>query len=171
MKTRKSERFEDAKEYYDFLVNKKLIRFQSHPTRNDEVQFPGFDLVLNSRISYDQLAEKIGARVGVDPTHLRFYTVNGTTGNPRGAIKRGLTATLGSILSPTGYGAINTNQRSDALYFEVLDMSLAELDTKKNVKITYLSEGVTKEVSSTPITKPLGRSTNCYTCRTSTRFS
>lgn len=101
---------------------------------------------MNSRISYDQLSEKVGAQLEVDPTHIRFYTVNGTTGNPRGAVKRSVTSTLGAILNPSGYGALNTNQRNDALYFEVLDMSLAELDTKKNFKITYLSEGITKEV-------------------------
>jgi len=52
-----------------------------------------------------------------------------------------------NILNPTGYGQLNMNQRSDSLYFEVLDMSLAELDTKKSLKITVLSEGITKEVS------------------------
>jgi ubiquitin carboxyl-terminal hydrolase 7 len=39
------------------------------------------------------------------------------------------------------------NQRNDALFFEVLDMSLAELDTQKSIKLTLLSEGITKEVS------------------------
>ena len=45
------------------------------------------------------------------------------------------------------YGALNVQAKNDALYYEVLDMSLAELDTKKNVKVTWLSEGITKEVS------------------------
>ncbi len=145
MPARKSDRFEDAKEYYDFLVNKKLVRFHPHPTRGPN-NHPPFELVLNSRITYDSLSEKVASQIDVDPTHLRFYTVNGTSGNPRGAVKRSQALTLNTILNPSGYGAINTNQRNDALYFEVLDMSLAELDTKKNVKITYVSEGITKEV-------------------------
>lgn len=82
----------------------------------------------------------------MDPTHLRLYTVNFTTGLPRVAVKRLSTnQTLQSILNPTGYSALSQTQRTDALYFEVLDMSLAELDTKKNVKIIWLSEGITKE--------------------------
>jgi ubiquitin carboxyl-terminal hydrolase 7 len=40
------------------------------------------------------------------------------------------------------------NQRNDALYFEPLDMSLAEYDTKKNIKVFFVSEGITKEVRS-----------------------
>jgi len=128
------------------LINKKSVRFHPHPSRCNAEEYPQIELVLNSRINYDQLSEKVGAELGVEPTHLRFYTVNGTTGNPRGSVKRTPIQTLNTILNPTGYGTINTNQRNDALYYEVLDMSLAELDTKKNVKITYLSEGITKEV-------------------------
>lgn len=148
-RTRKSDRCEDAREYYDFLMFKRTVKFHAHPTRCDPNQFPPFELVLSAKISYDQLAEKVGNALNVDPTHLRFYTVNTNSGNVRVAVKRLSTnQTLQSILNPSGYSQVNQTQRSDALYFEVLDMSLAELDTKKNVKITWLSEGITKEVSS-----------------------
>lgn len=127
---------------------KRTVKFHAHPTRCDANQFPPFELVLSAKISYDQLAEKVGNALSVDPTHLRFYTVNTNSGNVRVAVKRLSTnQTLQSILNPSGYSQMNQTQRSDALYFEVLDMSLAELDTKKNVKITWLSEGITKEVS------------------------
>lgn len=144
-RTRKSDRCEDAREYYDFLMNKKIVRFHAHPTRCDPAKYPEFELVLSSRISYDALSEKVGDALRIDPTHLRFFTVNGATGNPRTAVKRAPTLTLHSILTPTGYGQLNMNQRTDALYFEVLDMSLAELDRRKNIKIIWLSEGITKE--------------------------
>lgn len=147
-RTRISDRCEDAREYYDFLMFKRTVKFHAHPTRCDPNQFPPFELVLSAKISYDQLAEKVGNALSVDPTHLRFYTVNTNNGNVRVAVKRLSTnQTLQSILNPSGYSQMNQTQRSDALYFEVLDMSLAELDTKKNVKITWLSEGITKEVN------------------------
>ncbi|UZP44725.1 hypothetical protein NXS19_012537 [Fusarium pseudograminearum] len=44
-----------------------------------------------------------------------------------------------------GSTALNSTQRNDAFYFEVLEMSLTELDTKKSIKVTLLSEGITKE--------------------------
>lgn len=47
-----------------------------------------------------------------------------------------------------GSTTLSSSQRGDAFYFEVLEMSLAELDTKKSIKITWLSEGITKEVRS-----------------------
>lgn len=147
--SRKSDRCEDAREFYDFLQYKRTVRFVAHPSRCDANKYPPFELVLSAKIGYDQLAEKVGAALEVEPTHLRFYTVNGTTSAPRLAVKRLSTnQTLQNILNPTGYSQLNQNQRNDALYFEVLDMSLAELDTKKNVKITWLSEGINKEVGS-----------------------
>lgn len=142
---RGSDRFEDAKDYYDFLLWKKLVRFHAHPTRCDPERYPPFDLIISSKITYDKLAEKVGDHLGVDPTHLRLTTVNSITGNPRNTIKRGQNQSLQQILQPT-FGGVNGGQRSDALYFEVLDMSLAELETKKTIKLVWLSEGITKEV-------------------------
>ena len=121
--------------------------FRAHPQKCDPDAYPPFELVLNSKMSYDKLSEQVGEKLGLEATHLRFYTVNASSNNPRAAVKRGQNQTLQNILVPTGYGQLNLNQRSDALFFEVLDMSLAELDTKKNIKLTLLSEGITKEVS------------------------
>ncbi len=120
--------------------------FRAHPQRCNPEAYPPFELVLNSKISYDRLSEKVGEKLGVEPTHLRFYTVNGSSGNPRAAVKRNQNQTLHGILVPPGYGQMNMNQRNDSLFFEVLDMSLAEFDTKKNIKLTLLSEGIMKEV-------------------------
>lgn len=143
----KSDRFEDAREYYDFLLNRRAVLFHAHPQKCDAETYPPFELVLNTKINYDRLSEKVAEKLEVPATHLRFYTVNASSNNPRTAVKRGQNQTLYSILHPVGYGSLNMNQRSDALFFEVLDMSLAELDTKKSIKITLLSEGITKEVS------------------------
>ncbi|KAK3378288.1 hypothetical protein B0H63DRAFT_397552 [Podospora didyma] len=141
-----SDRFEDAREYYDFLLNKKTVKFHAHPNTSDHEKYPPFEMVLNTKMSYDKLSEKVGGKIGVEPTHLRFYTVNASSGLPKTAVKRAPNQTLQNILNnPTSYGQLNMNQRSDALYYEILDISLAELDTKKNIKVTWLSEGITKE--------------------------
>ncbi|KAL2760507.1 hypothetical protein ACRALDRAFT_1059705 [Sodiomyces alcalophilus JCM 7366] len=145
--TKKTDRYEDARDYYDFLHNKKTVKLHPHPTRTDNEKYPPFELVLNSKVTYDALAERVAECIEWQPTHLRFWTVNASTGNPRAPVKRGQNQTLQSILNPTGFSHLSSSQRSDAFYFEVLDMSLAELDTKKSVKISWLSEGITKEES------------------------
>lgn len=128
-------------------MNKKQVHFRPHPQKCDTELYKSFELVLNTKINYDRMSEKVAAELGVPATHLRFYTVNATSGNPRTTVKRGTqTQTLHSILFPSQYSQLNMNQRNDCLFFEVLDISLAELDTKKGIKVTLLSEGLTKEV-------------------------
>ena len=128
-------------------MNKKIVHFKAHPQRGDPAQYPEFDLVMSARIPYDRLCEKVGEKLGVEPTHLRLYTLNTATGLPRTAVKRAPHQTLSNILAPVTYGGLNPNVRPDGLYYEVLDISLAELDTKKSIKVILLSEGITKEVS------------------------
>lgn len=145
-----TDHFEDARDYYDFLEHKRTVRFHPHPTRSDQTQYPPFDLVLNSKILYDTLAERVAAHLGVPATHLRFWTVSAATNNPKSAVRRGANPSLRQLLNPMGGNALNSNQRGDAFYFEVLEMSLAELDTRKNIKLVWLSEGITKEVCTCP---------------------
>lgn len=123
-----------------------MVKFHAHPTRCSAEKYPPFELVLSSKVTYDMMAQRVGEQLGVPPTHIRFFTVNPTTGNAKTSVKRGATQTLQTILNPGGFNQLSSTQRSDAFYFEVLDISLAELDTKKAVKITLLSEGITKEV-------------------------
>lgn len=141
-----SDHFEDAREYYDFLEHKRTVRFHPHPTRCDPALYPPFDLVLNSKITYDTLAERVGAHLKVDATHIRFWTVSSATDNPKASVRRGANPTLRQILNPLGSTSLSSSQRGDAFYFEVLEITLAELDTKKSIKLTWLSEGITKEV-------------------------
>lgn len=117
-----------------------------HPRSTGPKRDP-FDVEMSAKFTYDQVAAKVGEKLGVNPTHLRFYTVNASTLNPKTPIKRNLSQNLQQILTPPYSTFGNNNQRADMLYFEILDMSLSELDTKKNLKVTWLSEGITKDVS------------------------
>jgi len=139
------DRFEDAREYYDFLEHKRLVRYHPHPTRCDTEQYQPFELVLNSKITYDMMSERVATHLGVPATHIRFWTVNAASSNPKAPVRRGTNPTLRQILNPMGTSALNSSLRPDAFFFEVLDMSLDELDTKKSIKVTWVSEGITKE--------------------------
>lgn len=99
---------------------------------------------MSSKHSYDQLASKVGEYLKEDPTHIRFWTCNATTGNPKASVKRGVSQTVSTILNPPYSTYSNNNQRADSLFFEVLDISLSELDTKKALKVAWVSEGQSK---------------------------
>jgi ubiquitin carboxyl-terminal hydrolase 7 len=139
----------DVKEFYNYLLNRISVQFQGRNIPNAEDS--SFSLYLSKLMSYDQFAVKVAEKLNVDPTHLRFTTVNATNGRPKTYVKRLPNVTLGGILSLT-YNAYapTQNQRNDALYYEILEMSLSELEMRKNIKITWLSDGLTREVS-TPI--------------------
>jgi ubiquitin carboxyl-terminal hydrolase 7 len=125
---------------------RKIVHFLPYSKTAVDRQ-EALDIELSSKYTYDQIAAKVGEKINVDPTHLRFHTVNATTGAPKAPVKRSLNHTLQNILTPpyTTFG--NNNQRVDELYFEVLEMSLSELDTKKSLRVIWLSEGITKDVS------------------------
>lgn len=143
-----ADRIETAPLFYDFLLHKRVIRFYPHPKTLD--RYPDrqpIDLTLSSKHTYDQFAARVGEKLNVPATHLKFWTVNNTTTNPKAAVKRAQTQTLHNVLTPPYSTYSNGNQRADCLYFEILEMSLAELDTKKLIKAIWLSEGLSKEVS------------------------
>jgi ubiquitin carboxyl-terminal hydrolase 7 len=143
----------DARDFYDFLLHKRIVRFHPHPRNgNPDVKatYPEagetFNLVLSSKHTYDQLASRVGDRLCINPTHLRFWTANISNGAVKTAVKRNQGQSLHTILNPPYSTFSNSTPRQDALYFEVLEMSLSELDTKKGLKVVWLSEGISKEV-------------------------
>jgi len=133
-----------AKDYYDFLLLKRTVTFcpvNRQPTN------PKFELVLSSKNTYEQIAARVADEVGAPATHLKFYIMN-SQGAARVPVKRNSSQALQSILSPP-YSSYSSPQKPNSLMYEVLEMSLAELETKKSFKINWISEGITKEVTST----------------------
>lgn len=138
--------YPDVKQFYDYLINRIKILLWDRNLPEDTSK--EFHLELSRKMTYDQVTAKVGEHLGVPPTHLRFSSVLQATGKPRlPFIKRTSNATLSSMLSSqTGiYGQTAGAVRPDQIAYEVLDISLAEMETKKQLKLTWLSEGITKE--------------------------
>jgi len=138
--------YTDARQYYDYLLNRIPVTFQARPPFEGE----NFTLNLSKKMTYEQFSAKVGEHLNVDPTHLRYATVNISTGKPKAFVKRTPGQTLHQILvaSYSSYGY--SSHRPDCLYYEVLETSLADFETKKLMKIVWLSEGIVKEVCLTP---------------------
>lgn len=135
--------YTDARQFYDYLLNRMDVTFAPiKASEGDE-----FTLTLSRKMTYDQFSKKVGEHLQVDPTHLRFAPVMASTGKPKPFLKRTIAQTLAQVLNGQ-YGAYGyTMHRSDALYYEVLDMSLSDYESKKCFRLTWLPDGVTKEVS------------------------
>ncbi|KAK9471279.1 uncharacterized protein V1510DRAFT_420556 [Dipodascopsis tothii] len=131
--------YHDVITFYDFLHNRILLtfkpRFANQPIQTEmELWFSKLDV-------YDQLAQKVAAHLQCDPTHIRFTTSH-TSGVPRAVVKRVANMPLNQILQQ-GY----LQNVSTMLFYEVLDVSLSELETKKVLKMTWLSDGVSQETT------------------------
>lgn len=140
--------YTETRQYYDYLLNRMNVKFA--PTKGEGEEF---SLTLSKKMTYDQFSKKVGEHLSVDPTHLRFSPVLASSGKPKPPIKRNVNQTLHQILSGQ-YGTYGYSMhRPDALYYEILETSLSEYETKKNLKVTWLPEGITKEASR-PLLKP-----------------
>lgn len=145
--------------FYDYLLNRQEVTFLPKPGATQAVELPEdkiqFSLFLSKKDSYDAFAARIAQRLSdisgttIDPTHLRFMTMNANNWKPRAIVKRVANATLNNILTGmAGFGNYGySSQANDALYYEIMEMSLAELEQRKNIRISWLSEGLQKEVS------------------------
>lgn len=137
--------YTDARQYYEYLINRVKVTFYD---KNDlDAEDRTFNLELSRRMSYDLVAERLANQLNVDPTHLRFSAVMTTTGRPRQPARRTANTTLASMTSSQVgiYGSTSGAVRPDVMMYEVLDISLSEMETKKQMKLTFVSEGITKE--------------------------
>ncbi|KAF2865809.1 hypothetical protein BDV95DRAFT_553981 [Massariosphaeria phaeospora] len=133
----------ETKDFYDYLLNRINVEFA--PRLGEGAQLPTFTLTLSKKMTYDQFSAKVAEHLKVELTHLRFTTVN-TTGKPKSAVKYTQQGTLNSVLFPGPYNYSSSSmQKTDALFYEVLEMSLKELESRKAIRITWLPEGLTKE--------------------------
>lgn len=138
--------YTDTRQYYDYLLNRMSVTFYPRMPANTEREI--FTLPLSKKMSYEQFSTKVGDYLKVDPTHIRFGTVHANTGKPKAWLKRTMNQNLQQIMSPSYSGYGYSNHKQDALYYEVLETSLADFETKKLMKVIWLTEGISKEVCS-----------------------
>jgi ubiquitin carboxyl-terminal hydrolase 7 len=122
-----------AKEFYDHLLNRITIKFS--PRAGQSNLWPYFDLNLNKKMSYDQFAAKVGEHLKADPTHIKFMTINATNGSIKKFVLPNTIHSLHYIMSPPYSTFDKVGQRTDELYYEVMESSLLELATE-NLKVT-----------------------------------
>lgn len=150
--------YTDPPTFYDYLLNRQEVTFLPKPNVPQALELEAdkgnFTLFLSKKDSYDAFASRVATRLSeisgttIEPDHLRFSTMNANNWKARAVVKRVPNATLNNILAGmAGYGSYGySSQANDALYYEVMEMSLAELEQRKNIRISWLSEGIQKEV-------------------------
>ncbi|PLW25122.1 hypothetical protein PCASD_24039 [Puccinia coronata f. sp. avenae] len=118
----------DPVAFYDFFTNRVLVQFKP---RCDIMAKPvQFDLLLSKKLTYDQMASRVGQRLQHDPMKLRF--TNSHQGNPMSVIRRvAARGTVADMIRPS-----DDHAPSNVLFYELLDVSIEEVETKRNVQVT-----------------------------------
>ncbi|CAG8737552.1 19364_t:CDS:10, partial [Gigaspora margarita] len=131
-------RIREIPAFYESLSMRIVVQFK--PKYKDREQKPEFELVLNKKHTYDDVSKRVAAHLSTDPLKLRFTTAHPTTGHTKNVIKRSTNQTLQEILQ-TSYPPNSAN----LLYYEMLDISIVELETKKFFKVFWLGKTIKEE--------------------------
>ncbi len=91
------------------------------------------------------MAHRVGDYLKQDPLKLRFTSSNPQSGTPKSIIKRSLNQSVADITG-TNYYSQHPNV---IVYYELLDISIIELETKKSLKVVWTGRNNKEEVSST----------------------
>ncbi|KAI5479269.1 hypothetical protein MNV49_003787, partial [Pseudohyphozyma bogoriensis] len=130
----KQSQFTTPIQFYDFFLNRVNVTFR--PKERDEHDAnvkPDFELVLSKKNTYEQMATKVAEHLGWDPLKLRFTQSNGQNGAPKSIVRRQSNHTVAELIQP-GYMATTNN----LLYYEMLEVSIIELETKKSLRIAWV---------------------------------
>jgi ubiquitin carboxyl-terminal hydrolase 7 len=137
--------YRNATDFYDFMHYRIRISFRRRATQaeidagKEHGTDGAFEIWLSRKDMYDRMAYKVGRKLGVDPTHLQFFTTT-MNGFQRSPIRRN-GSNIQQILAPP-YGNQYT---STIVLYEILDMSLSELEKKKSINVSWLTEGLSQE--------------------------
>lgn len=146
----KQQLYTSPPQFYDFFTNRVLVHFR--PRYDDMAIVQEFHLLLSKKMNYDQMAAKVGEKIQHDPMKLRF--TSSLQGQPKSIIRRSAHNAVSDMIQ-----ASYTNGPSNVLFYELLDISIIEIETKRNVRVTWTGahnkEEVRQRASLSPATKPL----------------
>ncbi|KAK9894556.1 cysteine proteinase [Cystobasidium minutum MCA 4210] len=127
----KQHQYTNPIQFYDFFMNRIVVAFK--PRFEDQEYKSEFELTLSKKMTYDQVATQVGDHLKYPWNKIRFTASNGNNGVSKNPIRRHNSHTLAEMIQP-GY----VQQPTNVLFYETLEVTLTELETKKTVKVTWV---------------------------------
>ncbi|KAI9484595.1 cysteine proteinase [Zychaea mexicana] len=121
--------YPNVPEFMDYQLNKVQVVFTPKDKNPEHV----VTLALHKQTKYNDVAIKLAEQLDADPEKIQFFNI-GVQDEPKAAIRRSLTSSLEDMLH-TPYPTRNHHLKQKVFY-EVLDIKLSELESKRQVKIT-----------------------------------
>ncbi|KAI9347173.1 putative ubiquitin-specific processing protease 21 [Zopfochytrium polystomum] len=124
-----------VQKYFDTQRNRQSVLFKPKQFERTLTESPEIELSLSKKMTYDQVVTKLGEKLGCDPMKLRLSTTSATS--TKQAIKRTPILTLQEMLQ---IGFFNPIVSPAILYYEQLEVSILELDTKSYFRIILVDK-------------------------------
>lgn len=129
-------------QYYDYIFNRIVVDFK--PKNSEDPSLQTYSIELSKKSTYDQVATKLAERLGTDPLHIQFTSASITGGVPKTTIKRSTNLQLQEMLS-SGYAHQGNN--AHVIFYEKLDISIVELESKRVIKVTWIGSTMKDETT------------------------
>ncbi|KAL0095137.1 hypothetical protein F4703DRAFT_1766363 [Phycomyces blakesleeanus] len=140
-----------VREYFSKIYHRTMVQFKPKvDKRGQEV-----NLIMDRRSTYTYVTRELAKAISADASRIRFTTASQGTGLPKDVLpyspQLSLEAIAPMMLSATEY-AHSVSLESlpvPTVYYEILDVSVADMETKKSVNIVLLGPTLRDE---SPIT-------------------
>lgn len=136
--------------FYDYFLNRLNVHFRPK-IATDDPKAVEFDLMLSKKMTYDQvrcrstsrfrllcltlaqMAMKVGDALKHDYAKLRFFSAHPQTQQPKAQLRRVAAHSVAEMVT-SSFNQSGVN----LLYYELLDIPLSELETKKQCRVTWM---------------------------------
>ncbi|KAI9136495.1 putative ubiquitin-specific processing protease 21 [Paraphysoderma sedebokerense] len=151
-------------EHFEFINTRVAVHFKPKDPNALKEQLPKaanesaqtsveHTLILSKKLNYDAVAAKLAEKIHVDPSKIRFSQSSSSTalttfGSDRGIVRRGSNTTLNEMLgvhSNVGLNASAGGQMGHTLFYEVMGHAVADLESKKLVKIVWVNQNMKED--------------------------
>ena len=155
--------------YFEHILNSVSVHFRDRNAPKDLTK--QFTLLLSKKMTYDALAAKVAKNLETEPLMIRFVAHNLYTEGPKLEFKYEPEKLLEEMLQPNSYhpgeklaflipffsflffsllfshsfAPLWVLAVSEILYYEKLDISIKELESKKPVAVAWLTAKMTEE--------------------------
>lgn len=139
------------REYFSAVYNRVIVKFQPKSPEKEGSQ--EVSLTLDRRTNYNGVARELGKALGADPLKILFITANPITKQPKDPLpytpRMALENMASSIPTAAEYAhAISLESiPQPVIYYDILDVNLADLESKKSIEVNVLYPSLRDEVT------------------------
>lgn len=158
-----AEKYPSVPQYYKFLYNQVCILLQPLPdSRIGNGNKQDIKLILDRAASYVHVANRLASQLNVESTKIRFISFDPVTNQPRDIIHykpgKRVEEMLPTLPKPNEYAQFVSfeNINTPVMYYEVMDVDVAELESRRSIEVNIIGPTLRKETRVTALVSRAG---------------